>query len=527
MSAPSQPSSAPASPSDEVAALELAVAANDSASASVTAATDGGSGESLTKRTAVGSAWTIFSQVSQQGLRIVNSVVLATLLHPEHFGLMTLVWLFMQGLAMLSDVGIGPMIVRSPRGSDPAFLNTAWTFAVIRGLVLTVLAVLLAWPLAWFYGKPDLFGPVAVTGASAAISGMMAVSIYTLDRDLRQATNAMIELVPQIVQLIVTVIWAWISPTVWALVGGALVQLALKMVMSYAVTRHHHRLVIEPEASREILGTGKWVFLSSIVGFFGSSMDRLILGKLLSAGALGIYGVAYNTAGIPSAIFLMLGWKVLFPALAAKGRDGDIGGSVVRAKSLLTYLGGTVTLGMLIAGPALMDIMYPPRFHAAGWMLEIIVLGVWFQVLDVMAYSAVLAKGHLRWLAASMAARMVIIASVMPVVYHHFGLEAALLTLPLADLTKYAVIAWGAEHSGIPTFAQDLRTTLAILPLAVGGVLLRYELQPWLGDYAPWLSAWLACGLWLVLRRHDAEVLLAKLQARSSSNAGKAAVNAE
>jgi O-antigen/teichoic acid export membrane protein len=482
---------------------------------------------SLMKRTAVGSAWTILSQIGQHGLRIVNSVILATILHPQDFGLMTLVWLIMQGLAMLSDVGIGPMIVRSPRGNDPAFLNTAWTFAIIRGILLSGFALALAWPLAWLYEKPDLAGPIAITGISATISGLMAVSVYTVDRDLRQATSAILELVPQVVALVVTVAWAWLNPTVWALVGGALVGLVVKMAMSYFVTGHRHHLTIEPQASREILGTGKWVFLSSILGFFGSSMDRLILGKLLTTGALGIYGVAYNLAGIPSAIFVMLGWKVLFPALAAKGRDGEISSSVDRAKSLLTYIGGTVTLGMLLAGPALIDIMYPPKFHDAGWKLEIIVLGVWFQILDVMAYSAVLAKGHLRWLGAAMSARMIIIAALLPPIFHAHGLEAALLVLPLADLVKYLVIGFGAERSGIPTFRRDILTTLAILPLFVGGFWLRSLLLPLIGEYAPWLSAWVVCGLWLVLRRHDAEALLAKLQARATTDSGKSTPSAE
>ena len=69
-------------------------------------------------------------------IRMARSLVMTRLLFPEVYGLMTLVWAALTGLQMFADTGIGTTIVRDARGDDPAFLNTAFTTNVLRGIGL-------------------------------------------------------------------------------------------------------------------------------------------------------------------------------------------------------------------------------------------------------------------------------------------------------------------------------------------------------------------------------------------------------
>ena len=141
-------------------------------------------GQALFDRALRGSAITALGYVASQGLRLASNLILARLLFPEAFGLMALVTVVLVGLAMFSDVGIGPAISRSPRGDDPAFLNTAWTMHVIRGVMLWLTALALAWPLAWFYEAPDLRNLLPVAGISLLIAGFNPTRIETANRHL-------------------------------------------------------------------------------------------------------------------------------------------------------------------------------------------------------------------------------------------------------------------------------------------------------------------------------------------------------
>ena len=93
-----------------------------------------------------GSFWTIVGYAASQLLRLASTLVLARqLLSPQAFGLVALVNVFLTGLDMLSDLGIGMDVVQHARGDDPAFINTAFLIQAGRGFILW--AWLRCWPI--------------------------------------------------------------------------------------------------------------------------------------------------------------------------------------------------------------------------------------------------------------------------------------------------------------------------------------------------------------------------------------------
>ena len=120
-----------------------------------------------------GSLFALLGYGGSQFLRLAGNLVLWRLLYAEAFGLMAIVNVFMQGLAMFSDVGIGPSIIQNERGDDPDYLDTAWTIQALRGGALFVIAVIFAIPVAHFYHQEALAPLIAVVGFGVAISGLL------------------------------------------------------------------------------------------------------------------------------------------------------------------------------------------------------------------------------------------------------------------------------------------------------------------------------------------------------------------
>ena len=94
----------------------------------------------LKRRVVSSLAWSLTGFGTQQVLRFAFNLILTRLLLPDAFGLMALIDLFILGLYMFSDVGLGLSIVRSHRGDDPHYLNVAWSVQIVRGLVLWLAA---------------------------------------------------------------------------------------------------------------------------------------------------------------------------------------------------------------------------------------------------------------------------------------------------------------------------------------------------------------------------------------------------
>ena len=126
-----------------------------------------------------------------------NNLILTRLLIPEYFGLMSLVTTFRIGLELFSDIGIGQNIVNSKRGDDPTFLNTAWTLQVIRGFVIWIICIFLAFPAAKFYNEPRLTGLIPIVVFYSVLDGFTSTSIHSLHRRMELGKLSLYELILQ------------------------------------------------------------------------------------------------------------------------------------------------------------------------------------------------------------------------------------------------------------------------------------------------------------------------------------------
>ncbi len=109
----------------------------------------------LASKASTGAVWTIAGHGGEQIVRLASNLIVTRLLLAEYFGLMALVSVFLIGLQLFSDIGIGPALVQNKR-EDPGFVNTVWTIQVFRGLALCAIAFPLAPLFAEFYGEPIL-----------------------------------------------------------------------------------------------------------------------------------------------------------------------------------------------------------------------------------------------------------------------------------------------------------------------------------------------------------------------------------
>ena len=98
----------------------------------------------LRQRVIRAGSWAVTGFVTTQAIRLGGNLILTRLLFPEAFGLMAIVYVFMAGLALFSDLGINPSIIQNRQGGDPDFLNTAWVVQILRGVLIWVTGLLIA-----------------------------------------------------------------------------------------------------------------------------------------------------------------------------------------------------------------------------------------------------------------------------------------------------------------------------------------------------------------------------------------------
>lgn len=399
-----------------------------------------------------GAFWTVGGYGVRQILRFANNLILTRLLFPELFGLMAIVNLFVLGLNLFSDIGLNPAIIQSSRGDEEKFLNTAWTIQVVRGVLLSVGAVLLAWPVAQFYDQPILLLALPVSGLTALFAGFNSTRMAEANRHLRMRELVFVELSAYFIGLVVMVVWAYISPTIWAPVSGGIVTALCEMVFSHIFLKgHSNRFAWDSGAAKEIFRFGRWIFISTALTFLAGQSDRLLIGRLIDFNFLGIYTVAFALAAMMDQGIRQLGYRVLFPSYAGVQRDDPADLYKFLRKSRLWLIGAAMLIGLVLVlfSPQIIDLLYDDRYLQAGWIMRFLAVGALFSVPGITYDNVLVARGETRSLAAVMGIQFLLQLSAIFIGLSIAGPVGLVTALSLVGLLSYPARAFMVRRENL------------------------------------------------------------------------------
>ena len=431
---------------------------------------------SLKHRMMKAGGWAMGSLVAAQIMRLAGNLFLTRLLFPEAFGLMAVVYVLMSGLAMFSDLGISQGIIRDHRGEEINYLNTAWTIQILRGVLMFLVALLIALVLpilssaGWVpqnsvYADPLLPPLIAVFSLAVLIQGFESTKVVSASRSLHLSLITKIELLSQSIALVVMLGIAWASHSMWALVAGAIISAAVKVILGHtSLPGAPNCLRWDPSAVKDILHFGIRIFLLSILGFLSTNGDRILLGVMVDSTTLGIYSIAFMLASIANLVFGAILGKVIYPALGEILRlhPENIGRVYNKLQMMADiYLFGAAGF-LFVAGPPIVDILYDHRYHDAGHILSVLAIGLIgtrYMVLD----QCCLAMGEMRRMAAYRIVGLLTMFVLVPVGFSLAGFEGALIGIVISQFSGWPILMrfknahmktdWKQDIVGIPSFA--------------------------------------------------------------------------
>lgn len=432
------------------------------------------------------SIWTIGGFIVSQLLRFSGNLILTRLLLPEYFGVMGIVSVIFVGLAMFSDLGLLQSVVQSRKGETPIFLNTVWTIQIIRGVILSLVILGISAVIQFcidtglltkssVYGDELLPKVLLILSIIPLINGFESTKIFVANRRLNLKPIMILEITTQIVALLVMILLALYSPTIWSLVAGVLVSALLKTILSHALMDGvKNTVTLDRGAVREVVSFGKWVMLASISGFLLSQGDRLLLGGLINAEVLGVYAIAYFLANSVLMGLTKLNQTVFFPALSDVAREQGhrLGEYYYRIRTKTDILVLLVAGALFISGESIINLLYDDRYSEAGWMLEVLGISV-LGVGSVVAEQIFLATGNSKWLSVTSFSQLLFLYVGVPIAYYYLGLYGAVWIIAVAFLPKYVISLYFLKKLQILSLVKEVR----FLPVLLIGFALGYMMD--------------------------------------------------
>jgi O-antigen/teichoic acid export membrane protein len=435
---------------------------------------------SLKQRVLNAGIWSLAGFALSLITRLGSNLLMTRLLAPEMFGVMAMASTVLVGLAMFSDVGLRQNIVQSRRGQEPDFLNTAWSIQIVRGISIwglalcVCLAILVAGhlkkiPFDSVYAAPSLPYVVGVLSLTAVFQGVESTKQFEASRGISLGRITGLEILAQLFGLAGMLAWVFVDRSIWALVFGSLCGSLARTILSHTILPGvGNRWCWDKEAVHEVIHFGKWIMIASVFGFLVNSGDRLLLGGLVDASALGYYSIALLFISSIEGVLTKLMSDVSFPAFSeiVRNRAENLKANYYRFLAVIASVAYFAAGAFMTFGGTLIDHLYDARYGAAGWILQLlgaILITIPFRL----STQSFLALGMPKIQSNVIVVRLIALFLATPIGFYLYGLEGAVLGIVLSH---FAVIPTVALYN-IRYRLFDLRIELyllAFLPLGVG-----------------------------------------------------------
>jgi len=338
------------------------------------------SGSSLMKRTLSGLKWSYISVFLQAILQLVVISVLAHLLSPTDFGLLGIVLIFTGLAQLISQLGIGPAIIQRKELTD-RHIRTGFTISIVFGIIIFVFL--------WFSAPivAKFFKNEAVTNVLRGVSITFVIGIFgvvaeaLLRRYLRFKELMVAEVVSYAVGYgFVGISMALMGKGVWSLVGAVIIQRLVHVTIVLLRSPHSFLLLFSRSELRDLLNFGGGFTLARIFNFTALQGDNFVVGRFLSADALGLYTRAYQLMTLPATYFARVLDNVLFPAMSEIQTEIERLGKVyLRGVELTSMIALPTSVLMFLTAPEIIGTLFGSKWTDAVPVLRILALGVLFR----------------------------------------------------------------------------------------------------------------------------------------------------
>ena len=315
-------------------------------------------------KVAKGLIWKLAERFGAQGVQFVVSIVLARLLSPDEFGMISLITVFITISNVFLDSGFGQALVQKKKSDDLDF-SSVFYFNVVFSIILYIIMFIVSPFIAKFYNMEELTSVIRVLSIVLIISGVKGIQQAYVQRNMLFKKFFYATLVGTILSAIVSIILAMNGFGVWALVAQQIVNQFFDTLVLWIVVKWRPMLKFSFERLKGLFSYGWKLFCSSLLDTGYNNLYSLIIGKVYSSADL-----AYYTKGkqFPNLFISNINDSinmVTFPALADKQEDKK------RIKSMLkqsmrigAFLIFPLMMGLAVVAPSLIKIILTDKWIA-------------------------------------------------------------------------------------------------------------------------------------------------------------------
>lgn len=332
-------------------------------------------------RSIQGGKWFMLDVVGQKFINLVTFFILARILLPEDYGVMAIVLMVTGLLNQLTNLMFGEAMLQR-KGSAEDYLDTIWTFDVLRSAVMAIVVFFGGGLIAEFFNMTGNYvWLMRLGGLLVFLPAFSNTRQFYFFKNLDFKTVLYRDLLAQLALSIGTICFAlFFSASAWALFVGYLIQAFVGIALSYIFYPSWPRLSFQFRKLRDLAGYTKWIYAQNFLALLFSQIDKLTIGRLMSPQSLGIYAKSKDLSSMATTMTASMIRKVGLPAFSKiQDKLDKVQEGFIKSVDLAILFSLPITLLLLFEGGAVVSILLGSKWLAIVVPMKIFAFGNLFM----------------------------------------------------------------------------------------------------------------------------------------------------
>ena len=278
----------------------------------------------LNKNIVKATKWSTITEILAKLITPITSIVLARLLAPEAFGVVTTLTMIISFAEIFTDAGFQKYLIQHEFKDEQDKIqntNVAFWSNLVLSLLLWFIIIIFSEPLAAMVGNPGLGNVLSIACVSIPLAAFSSIQMALYKRDLDFKTLFKVRIIGLFVPLFITVPLAFFMRSYWALVIGTIVTNLLNALFLTLFSKWKPSFYYSFKQLKEMFSFTVWSLIEAISIWLTSYVDVFIIGIYLNAHYLGLYKTSMVVVGQIMGLITAATTPILFSSLSRLQSD--------------------------------------------------------------------------------------------------------------------------------------------------------------------------------------------------------------
>lgn len=232
--------------------------------------------------------WKLLERFGVQGVQFVLQIILARLLDPEHYGVLSMMVIFTTLANVFIQRGFNTALIQNKDVTEEDYSSVFW---ITVGVAVVLYGGLFAAApgIARFYDMPGLVQPFRVLCLVLFPGGLNSIQLAKISRDLDFKKVFRSNLAAIIIAGVAGVCLAYMGAGLWALVAQNLLNTGIACIVMWFSVRWRPRAVCSLSRVKVLFSYGWKLLVSGLIDTLYADLRSLVIGKKYDSGTLGYY----------------------------------------------------------------------------------------------------------------------------------------------------------------------------------------------------------------------------------------------